>query len=168
MSRWNVTGTTTWGVLVGAALATSLALAAGDGESSARRPGPALADMAWIAGSWETTGAAARVEERWTPPAGGAMLGMSRTLKDGRMTEFEFLRIVERDGELVYVAQPGGRPPTEFVLTSFDGKMAVFENPKHDFPKRITYARHRDGTLTARVDGGPGTDGPSFAFRAMK
>jgi hypothetical protein len=42
------------------------------------------------------------------------MPAVSRTLKDGRMAGFESLRIVERDGGLVYIAQPGGRPPTEF------------------------------------------------------
>ena len=37
-------------------------------------------------------------------------------VRDGRMVAFEFLRIVARHGALVYIAQPGGRPPTEFAL----------------------------------------------------
>ena len=58
-----------------------------------------------------------------------------------------YLRIVERDGGLVYIAQPGGNPPTEFVLTELDKKRAVFVNPRHDFPQRIIYEppkRHPD------------------------
>lgn len=50
------------------------------------------------------------VEERWTPPASNAMLGMSRTLEEGRMREFEYLRIVERVDGIFYIGQPGGRP----------------------------------------------------------
>jgi hypothetical protein len=79
------------------------------------------------------------------------------------MIEFEFLRIVERDGGLVYVAQPNGRPPTDFVLTELTGDSATFENPAHDFPKTIRYARRGDG-LEARVgDGGQRSE--TFTFR---
>ena len=83
------------------------------------------------------------------------MLAVSRTLKNGRMAGFEFLRIVERDGGLVYVAQPGGKPPTDFTLTAISENSATFENPAHDFPKLIRYTKRPDGTLEARVgDGG--------------
>ena len=67
------------------------------------------------------------------------------------MTAFEYLRIVARDGGLVYVAQPGGRPPTEFVLTELDKRRATFVNPRHDYPQRIVYELSKDGTLTASI-----------------
>ena len=123
-----------------------------------------IADVAWIAGSW-TSGTGSTVEERWTPPAGGAMLGVSRTLRGGRMTEFEFLRIVEREGRLVYIAQPNGKAPTEFVLTNRDATSATFENPAHDFPKMIRYAKRADGDLEASISGGPGTRAMSWVFK---
>lgn len=72
------------------------------------------------------------------------------------MTAFEFLRIVEKDGGLVYVAQPGGRPPTEFVLAAIDAARATFENSAHDFPKMIRYAKRADGSLEATVSDGKG------------
>lgn len=50
------------------------------------------------------------------------MLGVSRTIQGGKMVGFEFLRVVERNGGLVYVAQPGGGPPTEFVLTELEAR----------------------------------------------
>ena len=65
------------------------------------------------------------------------------------MVGFEYLRIVERDGGLVYFAQPGGRPPTEFMLTDLSGKRAVFVNPRHDYPQRIVYELSKEGALTA-------------------
>jgi hypothetical protein len=67
------------------------------------------------------------------------------------MSAFEFLRIVERDGGLVYIAQPGGAPPTEFVLTERVGTRAVFENPRHDYPKRIVYELSAEGGLSATI-----------------
>jgi hypothetical protein len=126
-----------------------------------------LAQMAWLAGTWAGGGGPVSVEERWTPPAGGAMLAVSRTLKGDRMVAFEFLRIVERNGGLVYIAQPEGRPPTEFTLTNITADSATFENPAHDFPKMIRYTRRADGSLEARVsDGGP--KGETFIFRTAK
>jgi hypothetical protein len=126
------------------------------GTQPARKSVPATIDqVAWMAGTWVGGDGGVTVEERWTPPAGGAMLAVSRTVKGPRMVGFEFLRIVERDGGLVYVAQPGGKPPTDFTLTTMSDTSATFENPDHDFPKTIRYTKRSDGSLEARVgDGG--------------
>jgi hypothetical protein len=65
------------------------------------------------------------------------------------MVAFEYLRIVERDGGLVYIAQPAGKTATEFVLTEFTAMRAVFDNPRHDYPKRIVYELSAEGGLSA-------------------
>jgi hypothetical protein len=123
-----------------------------------------LTQLAWLAGTWNGSDGPVTFEERWTPPAGGVMLAVSRTLKGDRMVAFEFLRIVERNGTLVYIAQPNGRPPTEFTLTAIAADSATFENPTHDFPKMIRYSRRADGTLEARVSDG-GQKGDTFVFK---
>src|SRR5687768_559674 len=49
-------------------------------------------EVAWMAGDWQTApGGRALIEEHWTQPAGGSMLGMSRTVAGGRTAEFEYL-----------------------------------------------------------------------------
>ena len=111
----------------------------------------AIGDLVWLAGAWVGTRGKSSIEERWSPPGGGAMLGVSRTVRGDKMTAFEFLRIVERDGGLVYKAQPGGKPPTEFVLTELSGTRAVFENPRHDSPQRIVYELSAEGHLSASI-----------------
>jgi hypothetical protein len=148
-----------------AAVVAGTAAAAG-AMAQADRPAAraTIAGVAWLAGDWVGDGRAATFEERWTRPAGGAMLAVARTIKGDRMVEFEFLRIVERDGGLVYIAQPNGRPPTEFALTTLDGESATFENPSHDFPKMIRYAKGADGTLVARISDG-GDRSQTFVFR---
>lgn len=132
-------------------------------------PAPAtIDDMAWLEGAWVGTrgeGGAISMEERWTPPLGGAMLGVSRTVSRGSMRGFEFLRIVERDGGLVYFAQPGGRSPTEFVLTELTATRAVFENPRHDSPQRIVYEVSPDGGLTASIGFAKGGRPRPFQFQ---
>ena len=149
-------------------LAVSLAIAsAATAIAAQERKAPArgtIADVAWLAHAWVGDAGGVLLEERWTAPAGGAMLAVSRTVRNGRMVAFEFLRIVERDGGLVYIAQPGGRPPTEFVLTAMSAQSATFENPAHDFPKMIRYELRADGTLEARVSDGA-QRGESFVFK---
>lgn len=113
-----------------------------------------IGDLAWLAGAWvgtRGTNGAISFEERWSAPKGGAMLATSRTVSRDKMSAFEFLRIVERDGGLVYIAQPGGAAGTEFVLTEFSATRAVFDNPLHDYPKRIVYELSAEGGLTATI-----------------
>jgi len=111
----------------------------------------AVADLEWLAGAWVGTGGPASIEERWSPPPGCAMLGVSRTVRGGSVVAFEYLRIVDGDGGLVYVAQPGGAPPEELVLTELGATHAVFENPRHDSPQRIVYELSAEGSLIASI-----------------
>jgi hypothetical protein len=121
-----------------------------------RTPGPMakIAQLEWLAGPWRMQRGETAVEEWWSPPAGGAMLAISRTVRGDRLLEFEYLRIVEREGSLVYIAQPNGRPPTEFALTAIGPDSARFENPAHDFPRVIEYVRQDEGVLEATVSDG--------------
>ncbi len=117
------------------------------------KPDGGIDALAWLSGAWVgTRSSGSSIEERWSPPLGGAMLAVSRTVNtSGRMVAFEYLRIVERDGGLVYIAQPGGTTPTEFVLTHLTDTRAVFENPRHDYPKRIVYELSAEGGLSATI-----------------
>ena len=130
---------------------------------------PTLADISWISGDWQTaSGGRAQIEEHWTPAAGATMMGMSRTVAGEKTVEFEYLRIEQRADGIFYVAHPKARcPGTDFKLTRASASEAVFENPQHDFPKRIIYRKTDDG-LTASIDGGEGTKSMSYAFKRIK
>lgn len=129
-----------------------------------------LADLAWIAGDWRTaSGARRQIEEHWMQAAGASMMGMSRTVAGDKTVEFEYLRIEQRADGIYYVAHPKARcPGTDFKLTRVSANEAVFENPQHDFPKRIIYRKGADDSLTASVDGGDGSKAVTFAYRRMK
>ena len=125
-----------------------------------------LEQMAWLAGHWSVSNATTTVEERWTPASGGSMLAISRTSRNPSVTAFEFLCIAERHGGLVYTAMPNARTPaTYFQLTAIDETSATFENPSHDFPKKIRYAMRPDGALEAVVSGVPGSKPITFVFK---
>lgn len=124
-----------------------------------------IAQVAWIAGDWIGMIGTSSVEERWSTGNGGGMIATSRTLRGDVMTEFEFLCISERDGTLVYTAMPNAGPATDFTLTKIDADSATFENPAHDFPKMIRYAKRPDGGLDATISGGPTSKPTTFSFK---
>ena len=65
-----------------------------------RSPPATLKDMAWFAGAWTGTGLGGVTDELWSPPAGGAMMGMFRLVRGGQVVFYEFLTLVEREGSL--------------------------------------------------------------------
>lgn len=123
-----------------------------------------IARIAWMAGDWEGPLGTSIQQERWTTPAGGSMLAINRTIRANTMSAFEFLCINERAGTLVFSARPNAGTPTDFVLTHVDVDSATFENPTHDFPKRIRYVRRADGSMSATISGTAGQQVTTFTF----
>lgn len=66
-------------------------------------PPARLADMAWLAGSWDGVGiGGAAATESWSPAAGGQIPGHFRQLSaDGTVMFYELLALAEKDGSLV-------------------------------------------------------------------
>ena len=119
----------------------------------AQSPNPTLNDLSGLAGCWEANLRGREVNEQWMKPGGGIMLGIARTVSQGKAAEFEFTQIREdKDGAIYYVAKPSGQPEASFKLVKLQNKEAVFENPQHDFPQRIIYRLQPDGSLFARVE----------------
>jgi hypothetical protein len=111
-----------------------------------------LAPVTWMSGLWRSDDDNLLVEEEWSAPAGGMMLGWGREVKDGRVRFFEQLRLEDRGTGVFYVASPRGEGSTAFALVRASTSEAVFENPAHDDPKRISYRLQPDGSLLARTE----------------
>jgi hypothetical protein len=138
-----------------------VALAADPGAPTrpAEVPGPSLASLAFMAGCWRgASGGGASIEEYYTPPSDNLILGVSRYTKGRRVTSYEFTTIAAQgDSDLVLTPRPAGQSPVDFNLTRLEAGLAVWSNPTHDFPTRITYRRAAGDTLVARIEGpGPG------------
>ena len=61
-----------------------------------------IADVAWIAGHWETVFQDSLLQEHWSEPAGDSMMGMFRWLKKDKTWIYELLTIREESGSLVF------------------------------------------------------------------
>ncbi len=113
---------------------------------------PVPDDLGWLSGCWAFTRNGRHVIENWTPAEGGTLVGVSRTVADGKTVEYEFLLIRAGAAGLEYVAKPSGQAEATFTSTRVTASEVVFENPAHDFPKRILYTRDGD-TLLAAIEG---------------
>lgn len=65
------------------------------------RPPATLDDLAWLIGTWRGPGLGGMMEEVWMPPAGGAMPGLFRLVKDDEPIFYEFWAMREIEGTLV-------------------------------------------------------------------
>lgn len=133
---------------------------------SAQSAADPVQSLQWMAGCWEQRAGERVATEMWMPPAGGMMVGASRTVSRGAARAYEHLRLHASDGRLVYTALPSGQKETAFtsaVLGASPTDSITFENPAHDFPTRITYRRVGSDSLVARVEG-PGQGGAMRGF----
>ena len=126
-----------------------------------------LADLRWLLGEWRADGDRTTFQESWTEsaPQGFEGAGIERSKADGSVKGAEALRLVEMAGGVFYVSKVSHNElPISFRLTGCDGGTYVFENPGHDFPKRLEYRRDGEDRLVVRVSDG-GAKGYTLEFQ---
>ena len=115
----------------------------------APRPPARVADLKWLVGQWEGEGLGGTIDEVWSEPAGGAMVGYFRLVdKDGKAVMYEILTLLETEGSVemrlkhVNPDMTGWEEKNEFVtfrLVRHDDTGAWFEGLtfRRDGPDRI-------------------------------
>jgi Domain of unknown function (DUF6265) len=131
-----------------------LATAASIADARQASTGRLLDGAAWLAGEWVLVEGDRCTEEHWTKPSSNMMIGTSRSVRAGRTTSFEFMRIEARPDGVFFVAQPSGHPPVDFKLAAAAGPELVFLNPGHaDHLSRVVYRRIDAEAMTGRIEG---------------
>lgn len=116
-----------------------------------------------MSGCWERRDDAKKliISEQWMSPEGTSIIGMARTVRNGKTTDWEFMRIEERADGMYFVAKPRANPAeTDFKLVCHVRNLSgmkeyaqfTFENKAHDFPQRVIYYTS-DEKLSARIEG---------------
>jgi len=123
------------------------------GAAQAENTNTTIDQIAWLAGCWQSPDGSGNYDERWMPPKGQSMLGMSRTVQDGKTVAWEFLRIHQEPDGIYYTSNPSGQKEASFKLIECKEGRVVFENPTHDFPQRIIYQVDKNGMLLASIEG---------------
>ena len=64
------------------------------------RPAARIADFTWLAGRWQGEGLGGVMEEVWSEPAGSAMVGYFRLVRDGKPLFYEIMTLLETEGSV--------------------------------------------------------------------
>jgi catechol 2,3-dioxygenase-like lactoylglutathione lyase family enzyme len=131
----------------------ALALAAASGPSALAADAP---DLDFLIGTWHIP--QMNLYETWEKAASGEGYdGRAVVRRDGEERVFETFTVRERDGAWVYRTEIEGQGTTDFRLTAHEpGRRAVFENPDHDMPTRLTYFTDAAGEYKVRIEGREG------------
>jgi hypothetical protein len=110
----------------------------------------------WFLGRWENNSEEGNLSEIWTRESDSSFIAETY-FEIGSDTVFrEKVRLEEVDGKLVYrasVSDQNAGKQVSFGITHSSANKLVFENPKHDYPKKITYTMRND-SLVAVISGG--------------
>jgi hypothetical protein len=140
--------------------------------SGAQNTNVELKTLSWLAGCWEGNYSNGRiVSEQWMKPLGNIMMSMSRTVKNDKTINYEFVRLEQfEDGTIKYIAHPSGQQEAPFTLIKLDGTKAIFENLQHDYPQRIIYHLVTSDSLLARIEGTVNgkEKGSDYPFKRVK
>ncbi len=68
--------------------------------ADAPRPKARVADLAWLVGRWEGQGLGGTMDEVWSEPAGGAMVGYFRLVREGKPVFYEIMTLLESEGSV--------------------------------------------------------------------
>lgn len=149
------------GVLLLLALGAGLA-AAGSAVAEVDPAGdpPGLDALSWISGSWSGEALGGEVEEIWSEPADGTMVGVFRLRAGGKTQVIEYLMITQEASGPVYRFKHFNSDystwekdtPLLFDRVTIGEGEAIFESSVQDRPKRLIYRRAGD-RLTVTVEG---------------
>ena len=71
------------------------------------------------------------------------MIGVGRTIRDGKMTAYEMIVLREQGDRLAYEAHPSGQASTTFLSTRISASELVFESPAQIFRRKSAIAATR-------------------------
>lgn len=113
-----------------------------------------LASLRWLLGDWVADGKKVSLHDSWTEvtPHTFEGAGVEHSKLDGSTKAAEALRLVEMAGEVFYISKVAHNElPIAFKLNHCSDGRFVFDNPSHDFPRRLEYLLGPDGGLTVNV-----------------
>jgi uncharacterized protein YciI len=108
----------------------------------------------FLQGTWKMENK--ELYEHWDKLNESTLKGFSYEIKDGQMLISEYVDITKTNNEIIYTAnvvEQNHGNGVKFKLTKTDSTF-TFENPNHDFPKKIVYQKLSDKEIYVQVSDG--------------
>lgn len=111
-----------------------------------------------ILGTWGMNTKKGVIYETWQKKGNDHYSGVSYMVSGTDTSWLEYVDLKKTKEGVFYIVKTAGQnneKPVSFKQTAARGNMFVFENPQHDFPKRIVYELVNEETIRAWIDDGP-------------
>lgn len=115
-----------------------------------------LDGTSWLLGTWTDSSKMGKATETWHKENDSTYSAESFIVSKKDTIFYEQVKLEQRNGEIYYIAKTKGQNDNEavsFKLRSEHAAVLVFENPKHDFPTKITYTKIGGDSLYAEISG---------------
>jgi hypothetical protein len=115
-----------------------------------------LQKASWLIGTWENNATAGNSTERWEKKNDSIFTGICFMIIGSDTVSYETICLEQKGTALFYIPTVKNQNEGEsvrFELTSSTTEQLVFENPTHDFPRKITYTQITNDSLLAVVSG---------------
>ncbi len=124
-------------------------------------PKKSFRKLKMLQGTWKMETRRGAIYEEWKAGTAAEINGRSYTVKgaDTMLLEAVVLRYNAKGVFYIpTVRNQNGQQPVTFRMTADSAGQFIFENPQHDFPKRIVYHFVQKDSVHAWIDDGmPGT-----------
>ncbi len=110
-----------------------------------------------LQGTWSMTTKRGAVYEEWKKVDKNYLQNKGYVLKGADTIINERVALTNTAGGIFYtstVEEQNNKQPVAFKMTKAENNIFVFENPAHDFPKRIVYKLVTADSLHAYIDDG--------------
>lgn len=110
----------------------------------------------WLIGEWQNSSPEGNATEIWAKQNDSTYSGKSYFISGKDTLSSETISLEQNGEELYYIPtvkdQNDGQA-IKFIFTALTSKQLVFENPKHDFPQKISYTQITSDSLLAEISG---------------
>ena len=110
----------------------------------------------WLIGQWQNSSSEGNATETWNKLNDSTFRGESYFVVGKDTVSSETIGLEQRGKELFYIPtikEQNGGQPVKFTLTNSSNNQLIFENPKHDFPQKISYTKISTDSLLAEISG---------------
>ncbi len=110
----------------------------------------------WLLGNWENKSDYGHLLESWKKVNDSLYDGESYFIKGKDTLHFEKIQMKQNGEDLFYIATVKGQnndKPVTFKRNDTIEKQLVFENPKHDFPQKISYSQITKDSIIIQISG---------------
>lgn len=110
----------------------------------------------WLLGKWENNSENGNLSETWKKVNDSLYDGESYFIKGKDTLHFETIQLIQKGEDLLYVSTIRGQnndKPVTFVHKADIEKQLVFENPKNDFPQKISYSKITNDSIVIKISG---------------